>query len=77
VESNACCGDGVLTIGSVYSGIGGLELGLLAAFVEAGVPARIAWQCEIDPLCSSVLVHHFPDVLRYSNVATVDSSLRA
>jgi DNA (cytosine-5)-methyltransferase 1 len=58
-------------IGSLYSGIAGLELGVLAAFVEAGLPARIAWQCEIDPFCTRVLAHHFPDVPRYSDVATV------
>jgi len=58
-------------IGSIYSGIAGLELGLLAAFVEAELPARIAWQCEIDPFCSRVLAHHFPDVQRFSDVATV------
>lgn len=58
-------------IGSLYSGIAGLELGVLAAFVEAGLPARIAWQCEIDPFCSRVLAHHFPDVQRFSDVATV------
>ena len=58
-------------IGSLYSGIAGLELGVLAAFVEAGIPARIAWQCEIDPFCTRVLAHHFPDVPRFSDVATV------
>ena len=61
----------MIRIGSLYSGIAGLECGLLAAFVEAGIPARIAWQCEIDPFCSRVLAHHFPDVPRYSDVATV------
>ena len=58
-------------VGSLYSGIAGLELGVLAAFVEARLAARIAWQCEIDPFCSRVLAHHFPDVPRYYDVATV------
>lgn len=44
---------------------------MLAAFVEAGLPARIAWQCEIDPFCSRALAHHFPDVQRFTDVATV------
>jgi site-specific DNA-cytosine methylase len=61
----------LLTIGSLYSGIAGLELGVLAALVEAGLPTRLAWQCEIDPFCSRVLAHHFPDVQRFSDVATV------
>jgi len=60
-----------LRIGSLYSGIAGLEVGLLAAFVEAGVPTCITWQCEIDPFCSRVLSHHFPDVQRFSDVSTV------
>ena len=51
-----------VTIGSLYSGIAGLELGVLAAFLESGAPARIAWQCEIDPFCTRVLAHHFPGV---------------
>jgi hypothetical protein len=38
--------DRVLSIGSIYSGIAGLELGLLAAYAEAGIPARVTWQCE-------------------------------
>lgn len=61
----------VRRIGSLYSGIAGLELGVLAAFAEAGLPARITWQCEIDPFCSRVLAHHFPNVQRFSDVATV------
>lgn len=60
-----------VTIGSLFSGIAGLELGILAAFHEAGIPTRIAWQCEIDPFCSRVLAHHFPDVQRFSDVADV------
>jgi DNA (cytosine-5)-methyltransferase 1 len=62
---------GAIRVGSLYSGIAGLELGVLAAFVEAGVPARIAWQCEIDPFCSRVLATHFPNVERFRDVATV------
>jgi DNA (cytosine-5)-methyltransferase 1 len=60
-----------VSIGSLYSGIAGLEVGVLAAFVEAGIPTRIAWQCEIDPFATRVLAHHFPDVQRFSDVATV------
>lgn len=61
----------MIRLGSLYSGIAGLELGILAAFVEAGIPARVAWQCEIDPFATSVLAQHFPDVQRFSDVATV------
>ena len=58
-------------IGSLYSGIAGLELGVLAAFVEAGIPARVEWQCEIDPFATRVLARHFPTVPRYTDVASV------
>jgi DNA (cytosine-5)-methyltransferase 1 len=61
----------LISIGSVYSGIAGLELGLLAAFNEAHVPARVAWQIEIDPFCQRVLACHFPHVQRFGDVATV------
>jgi len=40
---------GVLTVGSLFTGIGGLDLGL----ERAGM--RILWQCEIDPYCRAVL----------------------
>lgn len=59
------------TLGSLYSGIAGLEVGVLAAFVEAGISARISWQVEIDPFATRVLAHHFPDVERFGDVATV------
>ena len=54
------------TIGSLFSGIGGLELGL----ERAGV-GRVAWQCEIDPFCRTILAKHWPDVERFDDVRTV------
>ena len=61
----------MVRIGSLYSGIAGLELGILAAFAEAGIPAQVAWQCEIDPFCRRVLAQHFPNVERFADVASV------
>lgn len=51
-----------LTVGSLFSGIGGLELGL----ERAGMQVR--WQVEIDDYCRRVLTKHWPDVPKYSDI---------
>ena len=58
-----------MRIGSLFSGIGGLELGL----ERAGV-GRVAWQVEIDPFCRAVLAKHWPDVERFEDVRSVGAS---
>ncbi len=52
-----------LTIGSLFSGIGGLELGL----ERAGL-GPVLWQCEINPFARQVLAKHWPTVTRYEDV---------
>lgn len=59
----------VLTIGSVCSGIGGLELGL----ERAGLGPTI-WQAETDAFCSQVLAKHWPGVPNYGDITTADWS---
>jgi DNA (cytosine-5)-methyltransferase 1 len=56
-----------VTFGSLFSGIGGLDLGL----ERAGMECR--WQVEIDPYCQRVLAKHWPNVERFSDVKEVGS----
>ncbi len=56
-----------LTVGSLFSGVGGFDLG----FHRAGFTLK--WMCEIDPSCRDVLCRNFPDVeVIYTNVCTVN-----
>ena len=60
------------TVGSLFAGIGGFDLG----FERAGF--ETAWQVEIDPWCRKVLAKHFPSAERFEDVRTVGKhNLRA
>lgn len=54
--------DMTITVGSLFTGIGGLDLGL----ERAGM--KIRWMVEIDPFCQKVLAKHWPNVTRYDDV---------
>jgi DNA (cytosine-5)-methyltransferase 1 len=53
-----------LSVGSLFAGIGGLELGL----ERCGMDVR--WQVEIDPWARQVLAKHWPDVERHDDIKT-------
>lgn len=51
-----------ITVGSLFAGIGGFDLGL----ERAGMKVR--WQVEIDKFCQRVLAKYWPDVPRFGDV---------
>mgnify|MGYP001465726160 CR=1 FL=1 len=56
-----------MTIGSCFSGIGGLELGLeMAGF------GPVLWQIEKDDYCRRVLEKHWPGAERYEDIKAID-----
>ena len=54
-----------MTFGSLFSGIGGFDLGLERSGMEC------AWQVEIDEQCGAVLEDHWPDVKTYRDIKEV------
>jgi len=61
-----------MRIGSLFAGIGGLELGL----ERAGIGETV-WQVEINEYCRAVLAKHWPHAERYEDVRTVGKSTLA
>ena len=51
-----------ITVGSLFAGIGGFDLGL------EWVGMKVLWQVEIDDYCNQVLAKHWPHVARFRDV---------
>lgn len=51
-----------MTFGSLFAGIGGMDLGLERAGMEC------KWQVEIDDFCRKVLTKHWPEVPKYGDI---------
>lgn len=52
----------MLTVGSLFSGIGGFDLGL----ERAGF--KIKWQVEINEFCQKILTKHWPKVPKFRDI---------
>lgn len=57
-----------MTVGSLFSGIGGIDLGLERAGFE------IKWMVEINPFCQSILLQNFPMASVYPDVKKLNFS---
>jgi len=57
------------TVGSLFTGIGGIDL----AFQEAGFD--IVWQVEINEYCQSVLNLRFPNTVKFRDIYDVDKEM--
>lgn len=64
----------MIRIGSLFSGIGGLELALELALDGLGYAHRVAWQCDINEYARHVLARHWPAARRYDDVRKIGAA---
>jgi DNA (cytosine-5)-methyltransferase 1 len=52
----------MITVGSLFTGIGGFDLGL------ENIGMKVSWQCEIDNRAREVLDHHWPELVIHTDI---------
>ena len=58
-----------MRLGSMFAGIGGIELGL----IRSGLVTDVKWQVDNDEFCTKVLKKNFPDSLvMHKNVEDIN-----
>lgn len=57
-----------VTVGSLFSGYGGLELGIQQVYPNA----QVAWQSEIDKGCQRLLKQHYPNTPNLGDITKID-----
>lgn len=58
---------GEVVIGSLFSGYGGLDLGVMSV-----LGGRVAWHVESAAAPSRILAHHWPDVPNHGDITLID-----
>ena len=64
-----------MKIGSLFSGVGGLELGLERGLARAGIVAEVVYQVERSAFCRHILARHWPSATRYDDVCSVGAAV--
>lgn len=62
----------MIRIGSLFTGIAGLDRGVELALARLGQPSRVEWQAEKDPYARAVLRKHYPTTTCFEDVRDVD-----
>jgi site-specific DNA-cytosine methylase len=57
-----------LTFGSLFAGVGGIDLGMEAAGWNC------KWQVEWDPNCQETLKYHWPNIPKWLDVCDVNGA---
>ena len=64
----------MITIGSLFSGYGGLDRGITQGLAVLGHRSRVVWHAEKDPYARAVLARHWPTVRCYEDVHDIDAT---